>query len=60
MIDSYVIDKLRRRQEERRIEGNRPRLELPLHPPLTSVPDPDTEDRRTGTVVVIDVLNPDD
>ena len=33
MLDAYIIDQIRRREEERRRINERPALELPLPPP---------------------------
>lgn len=55
MLDSFIIEELRRREEERRREAERPRLELPLH----SEREPPERGRDDGDshrgVIVIDI-----
>lgn len=52
MLDAYIIEQLRRREEERRHQ-ERPRLELPLYP---EPPDEDVEDQpEPARVIVIDL-----
>jgi hypothetical protein len=58
MLDSYIIDEIKRREEERRRreDQQRPRLEIPIIP----IPDADTnpakrdEDSPPRGVVIID------
>jgi hypothetical protein len=56
MLDAYIIDQLRRREEERRRINERPALELPLPPP----PPPRHRDEAEAEsepkrVVIIDI-----
>jgi len=57
MLDSFIIEELRRREEERRREAERPRLELPLHPDQD--PYAESERRRDDDsdrgVIIIDI-----
>jgi hypothetical protein len=58
MLDSFIIEELRRREEERRRELERPRLELPLHPerdPRAEDRDRDRDEESSRGVVVIDL-----
>ena len=55
MLDAYIIEQIRRREQERREQRERPRLELPLYhdaPPPEEVPDDDAEPAR---VIIIDL-----
>lgn len=58
MLDSFIIEELRKREEERRREAERPRLELPLHPERDPYEDLDKsrdDDESNRGVVVIDL-----
>lgn len=60
MLDAFIIEELRRREERERARDERPRIELPLHgddprAPHTQreVEDLDGDDEPRGVVVVI-------
>lgn len=55
MLDSFIIEELRRREEERRREAERPRLELPLHPERDPRDEMDDDDDSNRGVIVIDI-----
>ncbi len=58
MLDSFIIEELRKREEERRRDAERPRLELPLHPDRDPYDDRDRpRDDEGGNrgVVIIDI-----
>lgn len=54
MLDYFVIEELRKRQEERCREADRPRLELPLAPERHPLEEPRAEqsDENRGVVVI--------
>ena len=56
MLDPWIIEEIRRREDERRRDSEAPRIELPLEYPGDSAPP--TGDRDEGIprgVVVIDL-----
>ncbi len=56
MLDAYIIEQIRRREEERRRIHDRPSLELPLErerPP--AVEDDDDAEEEAPRVIVIDL-----
>ena len=56
MLEAYIIEELRRREQERRREPPQPRIELPLPPcpPPDAPPSGDPEERDSeGGVVII-------
>lgn len=57
MLDSFIIEELRRREEERRREAQRPRLELPLHSEREPASKEDRGRSEEGSrgVIVIDL-----
>lgn len=58
MLDSFIIEELRKREEERRREAERPRLELPLHSEREPYEDRDErrdDDDSNRGVVIIDI-----
>jgi hypothetical protein len=60
MLDSFIIEELRRREERERNRARqeRPRLELPVddrHPPREPAKSDDDEDKPKRGVVVIDI-----
>lgn len=55
MLDAYIIDQIRRRDEERRREEERPAIQIPLPPlgPLKEKPrDPDEEESPRGVIII--------
>ncbi len=58
MLEPYIIEELKRREAERRLKDEQPRIELPL-PPLTQEEPPAGRPRRDdapdGGVVIIDL-----
>jgi hypothetical protein len=56
MLDAYIIDQIRRREEERRRINERPALELPLpEPPPPRRPDEAEAESEPKRVVIIDL-----
>ena len=56
MLDAYIIDQIRRREEERRRISERPALELPLpEPPPPSYRDEIEAESEPKRVVIIDL-----
>ncbi len=57
MLDAYIIEQIRKREEERRRILEQPAIELPLHP--QSPPDGDHEEvepkPESPRVVIIDI-----
>ena len=57
MLDAYIIEQIRKREEERRRILDRPAIELPLHP--EGPPDADHDDsereKEAPRVVIIDI-----
>ena len=57
MLDAYIIEQIRKREEERRRILDRPSVELPLHP--EGPPDADRDDsereKEAPRVVIIDI-----
>jgi hypothetical protein len=60
MLDAFIIEEIRKREQER--DGQRPRLELPIPEPSThrqnERPDREEEDRPERGVVIIDYSIP--
>lgn len=55
MLDAYIIEQLRRREEERR-RSERPMLELPLPMPPVNWPEkPREEEEEPARVIIIDL-----
>lgn len=58
MLDSFIIEELRRREERERARQERPRLELPVddrQAPREPAKRDDDEDKPKRGVVVIDI-----
>ncbi len=56
MLDTFIIEELRRREKEEQARVERPRLELPLYDEPPSDGEEDNDKRRpTGNVIVIDL-----
>lgn len=54
MLDAYIIEQLRKREEERRRHEERPHLELPIYP--EPPPDKEVEEKpEPARVIVIDL-----
>ena len=54
MLDAYIIDQIRRREEERRRIFERPALRVPLEPPIEEEVESE-EESETPRVVIIDL-----
>ena len=55
MLEPYIIEELKRREAERRHQGGRPQLELPIPSPPPQERRPEPEERPPGGVVIIDI-----
>ena len=53
MLDAYIIEQIRRREQERREQRERPRLELPLYSDLP--PEEVEEEPEPSRVIIIDI-----
>lgn len=54
MLDAYIIEQIRKREEERRRIYERPALELPLEEPPPRTEDIE-EDSEPARVIIIDL-----
>jgi hypothetical protein len=52
MLPPFIIEQIRRREEQERDRGEQPRLELPLHPPVSRRKPPVSDDAERGVVVI--------
>ncbi len=57
MLDPWIIEEIRKREEERRREAERPRIEMPCelphHPPeREGKPPEDDADKKRGVVII--------
>lgn len=56
MLDAYIIEQIRKREEERRRIYERPALELPLEPAQRPRQESEREEKKdTPRVVIIDL-----
>jgi hypothetical protein len=60
MLPPFIIEQIRKREEEKRRDDERPALRIPLDdvPPL--MPEPHTDEDDSRGVVVIDLCAPSD
>jgi hypothetical protein len=63
MLDAFIIDQIRKREEERRREEQeRPVVQIPLPPPERDKPErpdnDDAEDKSPRGVIIIDLAGP--
>ncbi len=59
MLPPFIIEQIRRREEEERVRHEQPRVELPLQLPVPRAPaspHPSEENRDRG-VTIIDLMN---
>lgn len=55
MLPPFIIEQIRRREEQERARNEQPQLEIPLHPPSPRTPHvPD--DKAERGVIIIDLL----
>jgi hypothetical protein len=54
MLDPWIIEEIRRREEEDRQERQRPVIELPLEQPPYPIPQGKPEDTDERGVVIVD------
>jgi hypothetical protein len=55
MLPPFIIEQIRRREEQDRLRPEQPRLELPLERPAPRAPQAPDENRDRG-VVIIDLM----
>lgn len=55
MLDAYIIEQIRKREEERRRIYERPALELPLEPLPPRADERVEEEKESPRVIVIDL-----
>lgn len=53
MLDAYIIEQIRKRDEEGRRVRERPALRIPLQPPPRRAPE--EEEREAPRVIIIDL-----
>ncbi len=56
MLPPFIIEQIRRREEQERARHERPRLEIPVDRPAPRAPQPAEEQVDRG-VVIIDLMN---
>lgn len=53
MLPPFIIEQIRKREIEERVQQEQPRLELPLDPrPMPSKPLPGIEEEKRGVIIV--------
>ena len=55
MLDAYIIDQIRRREEESRRIFERPALKIPLEPADAELEEDGEEEKEKRRVIVIDL-----
>ncbi|MGD0674176.1 MAG: hypothetical protein ABSC94_02080 [Polyangiaceae bacterium] len=58
MLPPFIIEQIRRREEQERARPEQPRLEIPLEAPARRSPQP-PDDKGERGVVIIDLMNDD-
>ena len=58
MLPPFIIEQIRRREEQERALPEQPRVELPIDRPAPRVP-PAPEEKRDRGVIIIDLANDD-
>jgi hypothetical protein len=56
MLPPFIIEQIRRREEQERARHERPRLEIPVDRPAPRAPQP-VEEKVDRGVVIIDLMN---
>ena len=56
MLPPFIIEQIRRREEQERTRHEQPRLELPLDRPAPRAPQPPDDAAERG-VIIIDLMN---
>jgi hypothetical protein len=59
MLPPFIIEQIRRREEEERVRPEQPRIELPLQLPVPRAPQAPEEKRDRG-VTIIDLMGDGD
>lgn len=60
MLPPFIIEQIRRREEQERSRHEQPQLEIPANRPPPAKPAPATEEKDDRGVVIIDLLGDDD
>jgi len=55
MLPPFIIEQIRRREEQERVRYEQPRLEVPMDPPLPRAPHV-PEDTSERGVIIIDLM----
>jgi hypothetical protein len=56
MLPPFIIEQIRRREEQERARYEQPRLEIPVDRPAPRAPQP-PEDKGERGVIIIDLMN---
>ncbi len=59
MLPPFIIEQIRRREEQERVRPEQPRLEVPLDPPLPRRAPQAPDDRAERGVIIIDLMGDD-
>jgi hypothetical protein len=52
MLPPFIIEQIRKREEEERVRYEQPQLELPIDRPRPRLPEPAEEDANRGVVIL--------
>jgi hypothetical protein len=52
MLPPFIIEQIRKREEEERARYEQPQLDLPLEPPRRRTPDPLEEEANRGVIIL--------
>lgn len=58
MLPPWIIEQIRKREDESRRDNERPALRLPLEEPPPLMPEPRIEEDEERGVVIIDLCSP--
>jgi len=52
MLPPFIIEQIRKREEEERARHEQPQLEIPIERPRPKLPEPPEEDANRGVVIL--------
>ena len=52
MLPPFIIEQIRRREEQERVRHEQPHLELPVQQPVPRAPQPSEENGDRGVVII--------
>lgn len=52
MLPPFIIEQIRRREEQERVRHEQPRLEIPAQQPVPRAPQPSEESGDRGVVII--------